>query len=89
MIYTEEVQKLLKEIVFLKETIENRIKTISVQQLNWKPDERSWSIAECLEHLRNTDIAYIPTLDKALAEARNQSINKEGAHSSTFLENYL
>jgi hypothetical protein len=36
------------------------------QQLNWKPDTGSWSVAQCLEHLVSTNREYFPIFDRIL-----------------------
>jgi uncharacterized damage-inducible protein DinB len=33
---------------------------LSTEQLNWKPAEKSWSIAQCLDHLIKTHSLYFP-----------------------------
>lgn len=37
---------------------------MTVQQLNWKPDPGSWSIAQCLEHLVISGHSYFPIFKK-------------------------
>jgi len=36
------------------ETASNLVRGLSEDQLNWKPDAKQWSIAQCLEHLAVT-----------------------------------
>src|SRR5438445_3583700 len=40
---------------------------LSVDQLNWKPDEKSWSVAQCFDHLITTHSLYFPIFDKLIA----------------------
>lgn len=37
---------------------------LSANQLNWKPDAKSWSIAQCLHHLAISDSNYFSMLEK-------------------------
>ena len=37
---------------------------ISLEQLNWKPSEESWSIGQCLDHLIISDCLYFPVFKK-------------------------
>ena len=37
---------------------------LSVEQLNWKPAEKSWSVAQCLDHLIVTHSLYFPLFEK-------------------------
>jgi hypothetical protein len=39
-------------------------------QLNWKPNEPSWSIAQCLDHVIVADQQYFTPLKKAMDEAK-------------------
>ena len=38
-------------------------------QLNWKPDARSWSVGQCLEHLCLSNEVYVVPLREALVNA--------------------
>src|SRR5688500_11734863 len=35
-------------------------------QLNWKPDATRWSVAQCFDHLLNTNRAMFQSMDAAL-----------------------
>jgi uncharacterized damage-inducible protein DinB len=37
---------------------------LSPAQLNWKPDEKSWSVAQCLDHLITTHSQYFPLFER-------------------------
>ncbi|MCA9728131.1 MAG: DinB family protein [Candidatus Eisenbacteria bacterium] len=43
---------------------------LTEEQRRWKANPKSWSVAECIEHLRTTNAAYRPRLERALADAR-------------------
>lgn len=45
-----------------KEKARFEFSNISPGQLNWKPSQQSWSIAECLGHLIASHNSYFPTL---------------------------
>jgi len=51
---------------------------LSTEQLNWKPGEKSWSVAQCLEHLILTNEQFYPEFDKLAA----------GSRKNTFWQNY-
>ncbi len=38
--------------------------SLSVEQLNWKPAETSWSVGQCLEHLITTHSLYFPLFER-------------------------
>ncbi len=62
-----------------------RIKTVSAEankefagldakSLNWKPNAKSWSIAQCLDHLMTTNLLYFPILTAAQNDQPPQNI---------------
>jgi hypothetical protein len=51
---------------------------LSGEQLNWKPGEKSWSIAQCLDHLILTNQQFYPEFDKLAG----------GDRRNTFWQNY-
>src|SRR5690349_17550336 len=36
-------------------------------QLNWKPSAERWSVAQCFDHLLNSNRGYFPVIDNVLA----------------------
>lgn len=38
--------------------------SLSVAQLNWKPNKKDWSVAQCLEHVINTHSLYFPIFER-------------------------
>lgn len=46
--------------------------SLTKEQITWKPDPNTWSIAECIEHLIVTDSQYIPNLTDALERAEGK-----------------
>jgi hypothetical protein len=46
----------------------------TAEQLLHKPDERSWSAAECLEHLNLTNRSYRSRLEPILAHLRSRNV---------------
>lgn len=52
--------------------------SLSAEQLNWKPAEKSWSVGQCLEHLILTNEQFYPEFDKLAT----------GTRRNTFWENY-
>jgi len=40
--------------------------SLTVEQLNWRPRPISWSVAQCLDHLRAGNEIYFPPLEAAL-----------------------
>lgn len=67
------------------------LKTKSNDQLNWRADEKSWSILECLEHLNLYGDFYIPEIQKAILNAttRSEAIFKSGLVGNCFAQSML
>ena len=42
---------------------------LSTEQLNWKPAEKGWSVAQCFDHLITTHSLYFPLFER-LAEGK-------------------
>ncbi len=44
------------------------------QQLNWRPDATAWSVAQCFDHLVNTNRAMLNAMDRALDVSQPRTI---------------
>ena len=40
--------------------------SLTAAQLNWRADAASWSIGQCLDHLRVTNEVYVKAMEPAL-----------------------
>lgn len=47
---------------------------LSFDQINWKPNPKSWSIGQCFEHLIVTNNLYFPNIQKVI----------DGTHSNNY-----
>jgi hypothetical protein len=47
--------------------------TLSHEQLNWKPAEKSWSVGQCLEHIIRTDREFDAEFEKLASGTRMNS----------------
>lgn len=65
------IKQLKDNFISDSETFLNEIKKLnelSDVQLNWKPTEDFWSIAECLKHLSITNQLYFDEIEKQFSE---------------------
>lgn len=65
----------------LKATADDAAETfgaLTVDQLNWKPSETGWSIAQCLDHLLRSNVEFDADWEKLL----------NGTRRNSFLENW-
>jgi len=46
---------------------------LSGNQLNWKPGEKSWSVAQCLDHIIKTNEQFYPEFSKLASGARRNT----------------
>lgn len=54
------------------------LRDLDEEQLNWRPDEQSWSIAQCLDHLNVTSRVYLAPMLQAIEEARRKGSARKG-----------
>ncbi len=74
-------RKFMTEIISEFEQISKNAKTtfgnLLAEQLNWKPDSKSWSIGQCFEHLIITGNLYFPAIQKVIdGKHRNNFFSK-------------
>jgi DinB superfamily len=58
------IDEILQKGIAAKDKVTAEFSFITLEQLNWKPSEKAWSIGECLQHLILSDSCYFPTLKK-------------------------
>jgi hypothetical protein len=66
--------QLLKET---KENLLNKVKGLTTEQLNFKPDANTWSVAECVEHIAITENNIFGYSQKSLQEPADPSKRSE------------
>lgn len=57
--------------------------------LNWKPDEKSWSVAQCFDHLITTHSLYFPDLDRLAIGDQQQTFWQKYSPLSGFFGKFL
>jgi hypothetical protein len=68
----DELAALRRQLEDNTRTAETLVRGLSEAQLQWRPDERSWSIAQCLDHLAVANREYLGPMRHALTEARRR-----------------
>lgn len=58
------IQEVTADLARIAADAERRFGGLSRRQLNWKPDAKSWSIAQCLDHVITTHDLYFPLLTR-------------------------
>jgi hypothetical protein len=62
---------------------------LSADQINWRPAEGSWSIAECIAHLNQLNGLYAASIAEALADARQRGWTTDGDATLGLLERWF
>jgi hypothetical protein len=86
----EGISTAIKEI---SDDVQNAFGGFSDEQLNWKPAQESWSVAQCLDHLIKSNEEFFPELESLAAGTRKntlwQRISPLSGMAGAFLVNSL
>ncbi|MCK8521922.1 DinB family protein [Aquimarina sp. D1M17] len=72
-IATEELLQKLLEITRENLNSAEHLKTQTIDTLNWREHETSWSVLECIEHLNRYGDFYIPEITTKIKSATHQN----------------
>ena len=84
-------QRLIFELDVADRRADSLTKTLSAQQLNWRPRPDVWSVGQCLQHLCVFNEVYLPAISTSLEgrqRARVQEITP-GWFGRWFIRNYV
>jgi DinB superfamily len=83
--------RLLAEVQAADDRAEALSRSLSPQQLNWKPTAQEWSIGQCLEHLSMANETYAQPISDALTRRPTQSVQEitPGWFGGWFIRNYI
>lgn len=89
-----DANQLITDLIVLTKAHMNEVqslKDLSDGQLNRKPDEKSWSILECIKHLNRYGDFYIPEIDRRIAHSKfsRSSVFKSGILGNYFAKSML
>lgn len=71
---SRELSELTEMAVAVSNNVEEAFGGLSEEQLNWKPDVESWSVAQCLEHLIITNELEFPAIHDAFRSDRRNPL---------------
>jgi len=80
-----QLDKIQRELEALSRQAQEVTHGLTEEQFNWRPFANRWSIAECLAHLNLQGSELLPTLDKAINQARNRSLFSWGPFKVSWL----
>lgn len=87
--FSLQLGKLKRELTSISEQARELAAELSEAEFRAAPAARRWSVAECLDHLRITADAYLPTLREAIAEGRLRGITGDGPYRADLLGRLL
>ncbi len=68
---------LISELITISENTKQIFGALSAEQINWKPDAKTWSVGQCFEHLIVTNNLYFPNIQKVIdGKHRNNFFSK-------------
>ena len=85
-------ERITSIITELKKTADDAAETfgaLTETQLNWKPGEKSWSIAQCLDHLILTNEQFYPEFERLAAGTRKNTFWQNNSPFSGFFGRFL
>jgi hypothetical protein len=61
-----DIQGILRALDDSDRRAEALVRDLDEERFNWRPDEKSWSVAQCLDHLNVANLAYLAPMRAAL-----------------------
>lgn len=72
------IESVISELTAAGDDARNAFGSLSSEQLNWKPSEKGWSVAQCLDHLIKSNVEF----DDVWPKLHN------GTRKSSFVESW-
>ncbi len=86
---SEYLTALSEESEVLAERATERFAGLSPAQLGWRPAPKSWSVAECLDHLLTTHGLYLESIDRTLGRSVASSDPDAGFESGPLANRFI
>lgn len=64
------VARYVEELDAVSERVDRLVRVLSVDQLAWRPSDRSWSVGECVDHLVRAGHLWAAACERASARGR-------------------
>jgi hypothetical protein len=84
--HPEDIQGIFDDLEANDRRASDLVHGLSDEQLNWRPDARSWSIAQCLDHLNVSNRIYLAPMLAGIEAGRRAGKTRKGPIRSGFLE---
>jgi hypothetical protein len=83
------MDKVLIQLNSIRQRASALVAGLTPEQLTLRPDPTRWSIAECLAHLNATGTGYLPLIEEAIKQGREQKIFGKGPFKPGWLGRLL
>ena len=80
-----ELERIQQEIQSINTQAASLVAGLSEPELAWRPHPGAWSLAENLVHLHITTQTFLPTIDRAIEDAKHRDIRGQGPFSLGFM----
>ena len=84
-----DVNKIATELDAVSINAQESFGHLTSAQLNWKPDDKSWSVAQCLDHLITLHSQYFPLFERMAAGEAKPTLWEKASPLSGFFGRYL
>ena len=85
-----ELQGYGDQLLSIRQDATGLMSGLSDAQFNWQPGPDRWSMGGCFDHLNKSAAGlFMPTIDRALADARARNIRSDGPFAYPLLERWF
>lgn len=85
----ERIQSVTTEMMSIGDHARDSFGSLSDEQLNWKPSEKGWSVAQCLDHLIRSNVEFDDDWPKLHAGTRTNSFVESWSPLTGFWGRFL
>jgi hypothetical protein len=85
----ERIDQVISELKAAADDAAETFGALSTEQLNWKPSEAGWSIAQCLDHLIRSNVEFDAEWEKLLNGTRRNSFFETWSPLTGFFGRFL
>src|SRR6185436_9926059 len=85
----ERISTVVKDLEAISDEARTTFGGLTGEQLNWKQSEKSWSVAQCLEHLITINGLYFPVFEKLRSPDVKNTFWEKYSPLSGFCGRYL
>ena len=85
----QRTEQVTRDLRTTADDVKKAFAPLSAEQLNWKPAPKSWSVAQCLDHLITTHDLYFPLFEKLKAGNTKPSFWEKTSPLSGFFGRFL